>query len=254
MRLTILPAQSTVGEKTLSTQLVTAPGRIVWGNPLVGRPKKDNNNQPVLKDGKPVTEYQFGLAIPKAQFAELGAAMQAEAQAACPQGIPADFAYKFKDGDTGTDAKGGALSAKTGYAGCYVIACSTEFPIPVYKRNGAAFEQLTQGVKTGDFVRVQLTINGHGRAPGKMGAKPGLYLNPNMVEFLGYGEEIRGAANPDDAFGAPVAALPQGASATPVASGPMPGNNAPNAAFPTAPQAPATPAEPNPAFPWGPKS
>lgn len=247
-------AQIHFGELILSTQIVTPPGRIVWGNPLVGRPKKDNNNQPVLKDGKPVTEYQFGLAIPKAQFAEIGAAMQAEAQAACPQGIPADFAYKFKDGDTGTDAKGGPLSAKAGYAGCIVIACSTEFPIPVYKRNGASFEQLTQGVKTGDFVRVQLTINGHGRAPGKMGAKPGLYLNPNMVEFLGYGEEIRGSANPDDAFGAPVAALPEGASAMPVASGPMPSVAAPAPQAPAAPAAPAAPVAPNQNFPWGPKS
>ena len=243
----------------MSTKLVTPPGRIVWGNPLVGRPKKDNNNQPVMKDGKPVIVYEFGLAIAKNLFAELGAAMQQEATAVCPQGIPADFAYKIKDGDTGTDQRGNALSSKPGYAGCYVLACSTEFPIPVYKREGGAFVQLTQGVKTGDFVRAEITINGHGRAPGKMGAKPGLYLNPNMVEFLGYGEEIRGAANPDDAFGTPVE-LPAGASATPTASGPMPSaNQAPAAPFaqspaPSAPQAPAAPPVPHNAFPWGPKS
>lgn len=232
----------------MSTQIITPPGRIVWGNPLVGREKKDNNGAPVLKDGKPVLEYQFGLAVPKNLFGELGAAMQAEAQAACPQGIPADFAYKMKDGDTGQDARGNPLSGKPGYAGCYVLACSTTFPIPVYRRAGDNFEQLTQGVKTGDFVRAQLTIAGHGRAAGKTGSKAGLYLNPNMVEFLGYGEEIRGQASPDDAFGAPVAALPAGASATPVASGPPP------AVAPPAPQAPAAPATPHAAFPWGPKS
>ena len=237
----------------MSTQIVTAPGRIVWGNPLTGREKKDNSGQRVLKDGKPVLEYQFGLAIPKDQFAELGAAMQQEAAAACPQGIPADFAFKTKDGDTGVDGRGNPLNQKTGYAGCFVIACSTEFPIPVYKREGSAFVQLTQGVKTGDYARVQLTINGHGRAVGKMGAKPGLYLNPNMVEFLGYGEEIRGAANPDDAFGEPVAALPQGASATPVASGPAPsfGTQPLQQQPPAAPQAPSAPPAPHHAFPWG---
>lgn len=233
----------------MSTQIVTPPGRIVWGNPLVGREKKDNAGQRVLKDGKPVLEYQFGLAIPKNLFSELGAAMQAEAQAACPQGIPADFAYKMKDGDTDRDSKGQPLSAKAGYAGCYILACSTEFPIPVYKRNGDAFEQLVQGVKTGDFGRAQLTINGHGRAVGKMGAKPGLYINPNMFEFLGYGEEIRGAVNPDAAFGTP-APLPTGASASPVASGPPPSA----APFQSAPQAPAAPVQPDNAFPWGPKS
>lgn len=241
----------------MSTQLVTPPGRIVWGNPLQGREKKDNNGQRVLKDGKPVLEYQFGLAIPKDQFAEVGAALQAEAQAACPQGVPADFAFKIKDGDTGVDGRGNPLNQKAGYAGHYILACSTEFPIPVYRRNGGAFEQLTQGVKTGDYARAQITINGHGRAPGKMGAKPGLYINPNMVEFLGYGEEIRGAANPDDAFGAAVA-LPAGASATPTASGPPPaGFGQPQApAFATQPPAPppppAAPAEPHSAFPWGP--
>lgn len=229
----------------MSTQVITPSGRIVWGNPLVGREKKDNAGQRVLKDGKPVVEYQFGLAIPKDQFGELAAAMQAEAQAACPQGVPADFAYKMKDGDTGQDAKGGPLSAKPGYAGCFILALSTEFAIPVYKRNGAAFEQMAAGLKTGDYVRAQVTINGHGRAAGKMGAKPGLYINPNMVEFLGYGEEIRGSASPDDVFSTP-APTPAGASAAPVASGP----------FPSAPQAPApsTPPAPHTSFPWGPKN
>jgi len=238
----------------LSTKVVTPPGRIVWGNPLQPRPKKDNNNQPVVKDGKAVLEYQFGLAIPKDQFAALGAVFQAEAAAISgQQGIPADFAWKIKDGDTGVDRKGAPLRDKQGYAGCFVIAVSTEYPIPVFKRNGNAFEQLTQGVKTGDYVRAELTVNGHGRAPGKNGAKPGLYLNPNMVELVGYGDEIRGAANPEDAFGQ-AASMPQGASATPTASGPMPsGGASPFAASPPAPAAqPQQPAvEPHTGFPWG---
>lgn len=233
----------------MSTQLTTRPGRIVWGNPLQGRPKM-KNGQKVTKNGADVIEYTFGLAIPKADFAEIAAAMTAEANAVCPQGIPPDFASKVKDGDTGLDKDGKPLNLKPGYAGCMVIAMSTEYPIPVYKRNGAAFDQLTQGVKTGDFARAQVTINGHGRSPGVQGAKPGLYFNPNMVEFLGYGEEIRGAANPDAAFGdAP--ALPAGASATPTASGPMPSNNAAPQAGQPAPAAPATPAAPHTAFPWG---
>lgn len=231
----------------MTTQLTTPAGRIVWGNPLVAR-DKEKNGQKVTKNGTQVKEYTFGLAIPKDQFAEIGAALNAEAKAVCPQGIPADFATKVKDGDTDKDKNGNPLSAKPGYAGHFIIACSTEYPIPVYKRNGAQFQQMTDGVKTGDFVRAQLTINGHGRTPGVMGAKPGLYFNPNMVEFLGYGEEIRGAANPDAAFGAP-AALPAGASATPTASGPMPAATQP--AAPDAQQAPTAPTAPHTAFPWG---
>lgn len=235
----------------MSTKVITPVGRIVWGNPLVGRPKKDNNGQPVLKDGKQVTEYQFGLAIPKDAFGALWSAMEAEAKAACPQGIPGDFAYKFKDGDTATDSKGMPLRDKPGYAGCCVIAMSTEFPIPVFRREGGSFRQMSDGVKTGDFVRAEITINGHGRAPGKTGAKPGLYLNPNQVEFVGYGDEIRGSLNPEDAFGE-AAALPAGASLTPTASGAMPQTPAPFA--PPAPQAPQAPVQPHQAFPWGGKS
>lgn len=233
----------------MTTKIVTPVGRVVWGNPLIGRPKKDDNGQPVLKDGVQVIEYQFGLAIPKSAFAEVGQAIGAEAAAACPQGVPADFSYKTKDGDTGVDGRGQPLSAKPGYAGCFVLSCSTTFPVPVYQRNGSAFVQLTQGVKTGDFIRAELTINGHGRKPGKVGSKPGVYLNPNQVELVGYGEEIRGGANPDDAFGA-AAELPAGASATPTTSAPFPG--AP--AAPPVAQTPATPAAPpapNTAFPWG---
>ena len=234
----------------MTTQITTPCGRIVWGNPLVGR-QKEKNGQKVMKDGKAVMEYTFGLAIPKAEFGEIGAALQAEAQAACPQGVPPDFAFKVKDGDKDVDKNGQPLSAKQGYAGHFVLSVSTEYPIPVFKRNGAAFAQINDGVKTGDYVRAQITINGHGRAPGVTGSKPGLYLNPNMVEFLGYGEAILGAANPDAAFGAPVA-LPQGASATPTAQGPMPAAPQVQAPFATQTQSPPPPpATPNTNFPWG---
>lgn len=231
----------------MTSQIVTSVGRIVWGNPATGLEKK-KNNQPVIKDGKTVIEYAFGLAIPKDQFVDVGAAMQAEAAAVFPQGVPQDFSFKTKDGDTDKDGKDRPLCDKVGYAGCYVIACSTEFPIPVFKKNAAGkFAQLQANeIKTGDFVRVQLTINGHGRAPGVTGSKPGLYLNPSMVEHVGYGEEIRGQADPDGVFGGE-APLPAGASATPVASGPPP-------SAPQAPQSPAAPSAPHGSFPWGPKS
>lgn len=231
----------------MSTQLITGVGRIVWGNPLQSRPK-EKNGQKVLKDGVQVVEYTFGLAIPKGEFGELGGAMQVEATAVCPQGIPPDFSYKMKDGDTGLDKNGGPLNVKPGYAGHYVLALSTEYPIPVYRRNGATFEQMSSGVKTGDYVRVQLTINGHGRQPGVTGAKPGLYLNPNQVEFLGFGEEIRGSIDPNAAFGAaPAPALPPGASATPTVSAAAPFPGAP----PAQPQQPAAPPTPHAGFPWG---
>ena len=234
----------------MSTQLTTPVGRIVWGNPLVGR-EKMKNGQKVLKDGKPVIEYSFGLAIPKADFGPIAAAMEAEAKAACPQGIPPSFAWKVKDGDTGVDKNGQPLNLKPGYPGHMVIALTTEFPIRVFQRNGNEFPQMTGGVKTGDYCRAQITIRGHGAQPGVVGAKAGLYMNPDMVEFLGYGEAITTQANPAEAFGQPVT-LPPGASATPTASGPMP-TAAPQAAPAPAPapSAPTAPAAPHTTFPWG---
>jgi len=43
----------------------TAFGRIVWGHPGKMIQKKDNKKQPVFKDGQPVMQIAFGLAIPK---------------------------------------------------------------------------------------------------------------------------------------------------------------------------------------------
>lgn len=246
----------------MSTQHTTAVGRLVWGNPFTARDVKDGQGKVVNgQDGKPLQEYSFGLSIPKSECAAIFAVMGAEAAAACPGGIPANFAWKYKDGDT-NDANGKPYSAREGYAMCAVFSFNTRFPVPVFQRQGSGLVQLTQGVKTGDFVRVAVTIDGHGAKPGVMGSKAGLYLNPTMVELVGYGEAILRGADPDDVFATP-AALPAGASATPVASGPMAAPQAPQAApqppgFPpqapaAAPTAPAAPPQPHATFPNGPQ-
>lgn len=238
----------------MSTKITTPVGRIVWGNPLTGRPKKDDSGKPVTKDGQPVIEYSFGLAIPKADFGPVGEAMQAEATAIVGAGqrIPPDFAFKMKDGDTDTDKKGNPLRDKPGYAGCYVLACSTEIPVRCFGWDGSKWVQATAGIKTGDYGRAELQIRGHGAKPGARGSKPGLYINPDQFVLDGSGEAIVNSANPDEAFGQGPAALPQGASATPTAAAPtMPaGNGSPFAASPPAPT-PAAPVQPDNAFPWG---
>lgn len=229
----------------MSTKITTPVARIVWGNPTIGRPKKDDSGKPVTKDGQPVIEYSFGLAIPKGEFGPVGDAMQAEAVAVCGAGqpIPSEFAFKMKDGDTDKDKKGNPLNLKPGYAGCYVVACNTEIPVRCYKHDGSKWVQVTDGIKTGDFGRAELQIRGHGAKPNARGSKPGLYINPDQFVLDGYGDAIVNAANPDDAFGAGPVALPAGASATPNASAPMP-----PATTPAAPVAPHT------GFPWGNKS
>lgn len=210
----------------MATKTTTAPGRIVWGNPLNGRPKTDDNNQPIIgNDGQQVVEWSFGLAIEKSRIDEICppaavgfmTAAQTEATQQFPNGAPPSFAWKMVDGD-GIDNKGQPYANRTGYAGCYVLAISTQSFAPrCYQYENGAFKQITEGIKTGDYVQVGLSVKGHQGNPQKPGSKPGLYLNPEGISLVGYGEEIITGASPDQMFGAP-AALPPGASSTPLAA------------------------------------
>jgi hypothetical protein len=199
-------------------------GRIVWGNPLVAKQRRDDNNKPKLKaDGTPDMVHSFGLAIPKTEFGPIYAMMQQEAMGVFPNGqFPADFAWKFVDGD-GVDRKGQPYNKRTGYAGHYVLAVESNFPIRVVQYQGGSYVDMTQGVKTGDYVVLNFDIMGHGSKPGVRMSKPGLYLNPKMVCFVGYGEEINNAPDASNVFGGAQYALPPGASATPLApTAPLP--------------------------------
>lgn len=216
-----------------ATQIVTAVGRVVWGNPLIGRPRiDDETKQPKLdSNGAPMTEFSFGLAIEKAKCAELFAAMQTEAAKLFPNGAPPAFAWKFIDGD-GMDNKGRPYAEREGYAGCIVLAISTSLDsgIQVVKRENGAFVAIDK-MQTGDYVRAGLSIKAHNGNPRKANSKPGLYLNPLLVEFAGFGQPIVRGPDAEALFGDQPLELPAGASTVPVVSAPMPG----------APAAPAMP-------------
>ena len=232
----------------------TPVGRIVWGHPLKAQIKKDlNTNQPVVRDGQQVQQWAFGLAIPKNQFGELYQYMQQEALSAYPNGTPSNFSWKFKDGD-GTDREGKPYSEREGYAGHYILTISTEaFQTPCYKYEGNTYRQLEEHeVKTGDYVVVSLDIKAN--VPTNRTHTPGLYINPNAIELVGYGTEIKGSgggANPNEVFGGKQYQLPPGASATPTSSAPagigMPGTG--NAPTPPAPAAMPPQVNPTPQIP-----
>lgn len=223
----------------MATDVTTPIGRIVWGDVFKPRTVTDDNGTPKIgKDGNPRQQWSFGLAIPKDQFGEVWQAMNQEAAQGFPQGVPHKFAWKFKDGDTDLDAKGNPLNQKEGYAGCYVLACAQEFAPKVYQTSdGKQFVQMNEGVKTGDYVRVNVRFVAHA------GQQPGLYVNPGMILFVQPGEAIQnGGGDPSAAFGGMVTqAAPQPAAAT--ATPPMPGQGAPTPPMPgqAAPQ-PAAPA------------
>lgn len=216
------------------TQQFVIQGRIVWGHPSKPRIKKDvRTKQPIIKDGKQVHQYVFGVAIDKNTFnQQVWPAFYNEARAAFPNGIPSNFSYKFKDGD-GVDSKGQPFNLKEGYAGHCVVTISTEgFAPQVFKNENGVYRQLAENeVKCGDFVAVNITIKYNGAVSPNT---PGLYVNPNGVVHIGYGQEIVSSGqDPDELFAGYQPQQFAGMSATPVMS---------NAPMPTAmhPTPPAT--------------
>ncbi|MFM6929440.1 MAG: hypothetical protein ACKOX6_13310 [Bdellovibrio sp.] len=240
---------------------VMVQGRIVWvaGDLFKGKPKTDQNTrQPIIdqKTGLQKIEFGFGLAVPKSVLNQMGAGepgeiwrvIHEEAQAMY-QGrqVPPAFAWKYKDGDS-VDQNGVPFAQREGYAGCLVFACTTSIPIKFFKFDQQLNQniQVNEGIKCGDYVNVQLSVKAH---PAIGQGKPGLYLNPNAVQLIGYGKEIVNAPSGDQVFGTQAPPLPPGASATPVA--PMggfltsPNGQAPQSFGPPPVQAPAAPAAPN---------
>lgn len=196
------------------TAILTPVSRLVQGHPMVestkgykGQPKKD-------KHGNPRVEFFVGVALPKAdpQTAAVLQLMQQEAQGGFPGGQwqSEDFAWKLQDGDAQQNA------GKEGWAGCYILRCSTGFAPEVYTKDGAARIVEKDQIKTGDYVRVYLDIKPNGDV-----VNPGIYLNFSMVELVGYGEKISSGPDAKSVFGQASAPLPQGASAVPVAGAPI---------------------------------
>lgn len=265
----------------MATPVTTAVGRIVWGTPHERQPVIDDKTKVQAihpQTGLPIFEYAFGLAIPKNDFGPIWAAMTAEAAKVCNGQIPdfntGGFAYKVVDGDSmapavparGIPAK--PFSDREGYGGCYVLAIKSRLdnPPPLFDWVNNQWQQVDPNnlrggnkLKTGDYVQVGLNIDGHA------GQSPGLYLNPNGIQFVGFGTLIMRGPDATAMFGASgPAALPPGASAAPVgapagatppampgaspAPAPMPGNApAPAAAPMPGNPAPAPTAGPSPA-------
>lgn len=235
----------------MPTPVTTAVGRIVWGTPHERQAVIDDKTKQQAidpKTGQPVWEYAFGLAIFKADFPPIWQAMTTEAAKVNNGHVPEynpnardSFAYKFVDGDSmapAVPARGipsKPYSDREGYAGCYVLAVKSrlENPPPVFDWINNQWQQVDPNnlrggnkLKTGDYVQVGLNVDGHG------GQSPGLYLNPNGVQFVGFGTLIMRGPDATAMFGAGPGALPPGASATPVGGAPV------NAAPPAMPGQP----------------
>ena len=209
----------------------TIPGRLVRGHPLKPRAVTDRTTkQPKLnKVGQPRQAWTFGVAFPKAEFqASIWPLMLQEVGSVYPptphtNGMPSappKFAWKYIDGD-GIDDEGKPYNLREGYAGCYILNFSTELKAPgLFKWNGASYDQLApDAIKTGDYIVVGATMKAN--VPQDKTETPGLYMNPEGVQFIAYGPEIisQGTVDPMTMFKGQTYALPPGASATPIGGG-----------------------------------
>lgn len=204
--------------------ILTPVGRMVQGNPFEANTKNMQGAPLTDKVGNARQEFFFAIAIPKTDpgYPAFYAQIQAIAQAGWPQGqsqLPG-FSWKIVDGDHPDNA------SKEGFPGHWVIRCSNGFTIDVYSAGGASRVLDKSGLKRGDYIRAYISVKSNGNTE-----SPGVYINPSMIEVAGFGQEIKGGPDGAQVFGgAPVTALPPGASATPVAGVPIaqaPINNAP---------------------------
>lgn len=225
---------------------ITSPvGRLVQGSVYQPQTKDMEGNPLVVKNGpnkgQPTERYYFAIAIPKNPngqhwaHEEWGKIIWQTGHAAFPGGQAQrpDFAWKIEDGDsTIPNKKMRKPCDQVGFAGHWVLRLSSTFAPKCYNRDGTAAME-PSSIKTGYFVQVFFTVAGNDDA----NRNPGVYLNPSMVAFQAYGEEISFGPDPSQAgFGG--AALPPGASATPPAGLSAP----PTSAAPVAPVAPVAPA------------
>ncbi len=220
-------------------ELTTPVGRLVQGDLFKMQQKRDQFGQPKKKeDGTPDMQYYIGLAIEKThpEWPAFWQALEAEARQSFPHFFPPngtgncvkqDFAWKIIDGD-GFDSEGKPFAEREGFRGCWIVRMSTTFPIRTYYPGRYADADIVKNPELcprGFYVRTRLNIKGNSNAQ-----KPGLYVNPSMVEIAFEGERIVSGPDAGTAFGGQPAQqgyTPQGARA--IGSGPQPGAAGPGA-------------------------
>ena len=236
----------------MAIEFLTPVGRLVQGDAFTASQKKDDNGKPVFKeDGvTPVMQYYVAIAIAKnsPEWPAFYAQLVNEARTGYPQYFDpatgqcrvATFAFKVTDGD-GVDKYGRPNSQKEGFAGHWIVKFTTQIAPRVMHKGQYLTD--TNAIKRGYYVRV------YGSAKANIGAKsPGLYMNHQGVELIGYGPEIVGGADVAEKFAAPVGVLPAGMSAVPLAptapTAPAGAGFPVAGALPTPPGAPALPTPP----------
>ena len=246
-------------------------GRLVQGDCFIAQTKDAQGNPRVVKTGpntgQPAPQhfvavayrkddpywpefFNMLLATSKQEWPNLFPATQpVQPLYGVMSGHPVNPQYSFKviDGD-GVDQNGMSNAEKEGFAGHWVVRYASAYAPKVVRPTGPgtwevmAFDPATgrkPPIKRGDYIRVAGSVAGNNNPQ-----RPGIYVNLNMIEFVGQGDEIVSGPDAASAFATP-AALPPGArpvGAPPAGGAPAPRPPATGAA--PAPAAPAAPAAP----------
>ena len=206
---------------------LTPVGRLVSGDCFEAQTLDSEGKPLVIKSGpnagQPTQRYFLAIAIPKtdATFNELYGKMMQVAKQGSPrlfndagECILPTFAWKYEDGDSQVpNMKGTRNCDREGYPGHWIVKMQSSFAPKCYTAGGASVITDPEAIKRGYFIRVYGNVVDNASQQ-----KPGIILNPNMVELVAYGEVL--SSGPDGATifgGAPAASLPPGASATPLA-------------------------------------
>lgn len=244
------------------TRFTTPVGRMVQGSVDEPQTKDAQGNPRVVKSGpnvgQPNPQYFIAVAFPKAdpqgEFGQFYGLLAQQAAADFPALFPngpggacvhPQFSFKVIDGD-GLDMNAKPNADKEGFAGHWVVRFASAYPPRCFHAGRYSPQEQIQekgAIKRGYFVRVSGSVEGNGNAQ-----RPGLYVNLDMVELSAYGPEITSGPDAGAAFGGGPAALPPGASATPLTP-PSPQPGAPASPLPPAATGYPPAASPAPAVP-----
>jgi len=208
----------------MSSYYVSPVGRFVGGDCFVGM-TTDAEGSPLLTKsgpniGQPRTQFIIILAIAKNDPAwpEMAARISEAAKSAFPT-LPAaqgpitgtGFAFKVTDGDsTVPNGKGVAPCSREGYPGHWVVKFSGGYAPKCFTLGGASVITDPQQVLRGYYLRVQYSVAGNGSP-----MRPGIFINPHLVELVAKGEIISTGPDPRAVFSAPPPVLPPGAQSSP---------------------------------------
>ena len=249
--MTSLQTNLNQSETNLKYREILLPvARMIGGSVYNPKPDLDELGNPILdnKTGKPISNFNIGIAIPKTEpdwkLSAWGAIIKSIAEMAYPgQILSPTFSWKITDGDSIIPNKANRRPCdQNGYAGNWIMWLSQRWAPSLCDIKGVPLK--TENViMPGDWVQVYCSVAPNQPRPGKSHT-PGVYINPMAVAFVGYHSDGRivQAAIDVKAVAWGGTGIPAGVLSTPVGN-----DDVPNYVAPTAAPAPAPIPTPAPA-------